>query len=48
MLNCEYQLLAGLVTDPGCGGSEVDAGEELIAARASVRGDVIVEAQKPS
>ena len=43
-----YQLLPGLVPDPGCGGGEVDAGEELVAASAGVRGDVVVEAQKPS
>lgn len=48
MQQCAYQLLAGLLPDAGGGGGEVDAGEELVVASAGVRGDVIVEAQKPS
>ena len=43
---CAYQLLSGLLPDAGGGGGEVDAGEELVAARAGEGWDEVVEAQK--
>jgi hypothetical protein len=45
-MQCAYQLLAGLLADTCGGGGEVDAGEELLAARAGERGDEVWEAQK--
>jgi hypothetical protein len=39
-------LLSGLFADAGGGGGEVDAGDELVAARAGERRDEVIEAQK--
>ena len=48
MHGCTYELLAGLGTDPGGGGGEVDAVEELVPARGGIGRDEVVEAQKLS
>ena len=43
-----YELPAGLGTDSGGGGGEVDAVEELVPARGGVGRDEVVEPQKLS
>jgi hypothetical protein len=43
-----YQLLPCLFPDPGGGGGEVDAGEELLAGRTGERRNEVVEAKELS